>query len=473
MIEVENPYSREIIGVHETTTNQQIDSMLKKLKQGGEEWAKTDPTSRRDILFNCADQLDEIVDQLAETITSEMGRPISESKAEVIKSANFVRYFAEEAINVLRDSPIDIEGHATPDKIAWIRPTPLGVAAMIKPWNAPVQQLVWGLAPALSAGCSVLMKPSEYTPGSAKLLEKAFRTGGLPENVYQTAIGSSETGAYIASLDLDIVSFTGSLATGRKVAKQAAAGPTKTIMELSGKDALVVDRSITSVDLVASGIVFGAFSNCGQWCSSIERVFIHDDVYDAVEEKVCELTSQLRVGGGTQDIDVGPVANNAQFKNITSILKEALQNGAKIVASAQAVNDSEKGYFVLPTVLTNVSAKSRMRNENVFGPLVEMQRYSDLDQVISEINSSKYGLGVSVWTQDQQIVDAVSYKTHTGMVWVNEPMQSLAPCPWSVHKSSGYGAELGSIGISEFTYPKLINSQLDNNNNPRPWYFPY
>jgi len=473
-LKVVNPANKKVIGEYKVAQAEDVHSAVGRLRHGARLWAATSIETRSKILLSCADALEQKLDDLSNLITSEMGRPLVEARNEVTKSANFFRYFARLGPAALADQVIDIAGHTIPQKSAVIRHTPRGVAGMIKPWNAPVQQLVWAVAPSLIAGCSILMKPSEYAPGSALLFQNALLAGGLPANVYETVVGAADVGTHVASSDVDIISFTGSLATGRKIAELASRGPVRTIMELSGKDVLIVGPSVDDIALVANGIVFGAFSNCGQWCSSIERVFIHEDLYEPILTKVRELTVALRVGDGLcSDIDIGPLANETQFNNVSSLLDDALSKGAQLEAQTKLGDQHKSGFFFPPTVLSGVARTSRIRIENIFGPIVEVQSYQKIDEALDEANRSDYGLGTSVWTNDEQFAEFVANTVDTGMVWINEPMQSMAPCPWSVCKRSGYGVELGEAGVREFTYQKIIQKQMSDNINRRPWYFPY
>ncbi|WP_063721679.1 aldehyde dehydrogenase family protein [Nocardia vinacea] len=438
-------------------------------------WRFTSVKERSAFLVSAAECLEAAADEIGGVITSEMGRVKAESIPEVTKSGAFLRYFARIGERALTPTRLDLEGLTLPEKEAYVHYEPRGVVAVIKPWNAPVQQIIWAVAPALMAGCTVIIKPSEYTPRSALGLQRAFDKAGLPKDVVITLTGDDRTGEFLVGSDVDVIAFTGSVATGRRVAEIAGRRLKKAILELSGKDALIVDQNPPDLTLVASGIVYGAFSNCGHWCSSIERAYIPSALWDSVLPKVVEKTRALRVGDGSTDgVDMGPIANERQFSIVKDIVADAVSRGATVVAGGKPSADSSAGgYFFEPTVLTDVPHDARLTHENVFGPVIALYRYDKLDDAILAANSTNYGLGLSLWTADPEVAEYVTKRSDTGMVWVNEPLQSLAACPWSVYKDSGIGVELGESGLREFTFEKVVQAQFANNSGPRAWYFPY
>lgn len=439
-------------------------------------WRFTPPAQRAQYLRDVADVLESRADEISETITSEMGRVRAESRPEVVKSAAFFRYFADIGPDALFPTELDLTGLTLAEKSAQIRYEPRGVVGVIKPWNAPVQQIVWAVAPALMAGCSVVVKPSEFTPRSALALQAALRDAGLPKGVCTTLVGGPRIGEALVSSDVDMVTFTGSISSGRKVAAASGARIRKCLLELSGKDSLIVDANVDNVDMVASGIVYGAFSNCGHWCSSVERVLLPASRYDELTAAVLAKVAALRVGATSTGVDIGPIANRKQFEIVQAIVQDAVSRGANILAGGRArvVDGFEGGFFYEPTVLSQVPRDARLETENVFGPVVALESYETVSDAVERANATNYGLGLSVWTDSTEFAEIVTARSDTGMVWINEPLQSVAACPWSVTKDSGIGTELGISGLREFTYEKVVNSQLDGNESDRrAWYFPY
>jgi len=339
-----------------------------------------------------------------------------------------------------------------------------------------VQQIVWAVAPALTAGCTVIVKPSEYTPHSALGLQRAFDAAGFPADVVITLPGDGTTGRALVESDVDVIAFTGSIRTGRQVAEVAGRKIRKCILELSGKDALIVDERVADLDLVASGIVYGAFSNCGHWCSSVERVYLPEAIADELIARVVEKTRALRIGSGDKGMyDIGPVANKMQLDIVSGIVNDALERGSTLLTGGNVLSGAgyESGLFFEPAILVNVPHAARLTRENAFGPVVAIYKYANLDDALALTNETNYGLGLSVWTDDEAFAEYVIRRSETGMVWVNEPLQSLASCPWSVFKDSGIGVELGASGVREFTFEKVVQAQFTGNDGPRGWYFPY
>ncbi len=471
---VVNPATKEVTGRFVAAGKDDVAEAVQSARRAFPEWKMLGFERRAQLLHKVADYLEGEAEAIAEVITREMGRVRGESVPEVTKSAVFFRYFADHAAEFLAPEDLDLTGLTLPEKRARILREPRGVVAVVKPWNAPVQQVVWAVAPALSAGCCVIIKPSEYTPESGLALQAAFDQAGFPEGVVQTVVGDGATGELLVNSDVDVVAFTGSVVAGRKVAQDCGRRLRKAVLELSGKDSLIVDPSVSNLDLVAAGIVYGAFSNCGQWCSSVERVFIPSALWDELVPRVVAQSKALRVGAGwSGGVDMGPIANERQFEIVSSIVQDAVDKGAKVLCGGSSMLDME-GFFFQPTVLCDVPKNARLATENVFGPVVELVAFENIDEAIAGANSTNYGLGLSVWTDDASFAEYVTRRSDTGMVWVNEPLQSFAPCPWSVVKDSGIGSELGCAGMREFTYDKVVQEQLSGNDTTRrPWYFPY
>ncbi|MDB4223369.1 aldehyde dehydrogenase family protein [Granulosicoccus sp.] len=456
----------------DAATKEEVLNAVQGAQNAFNSWKYLSHSERSAFLYRAADILESRSAELGEIITSEMGRVISESVPEVIKAANFIRYFCDNAESILKDESIELGGLAPPEKSGVIKHTPRGVVAVIKPWNAPIQQVIWGVAPALLAGCTVVIKPSEYTPRSLLALQKVFDDAELPSNVCNTIVGADETGRFLVESGVDVIAFTGSVHVGRQVAEIAGRNIKKTVLELSGKDSLIVDENISGLDLVSSGIVYGAFSNCGHWCSSVERAFIPASIYDDLVDEVMKKTKNLRVGDPMQKaMDIGPIANERQFSIVSDMVEDALSKGAETLIGGSSIDGA--GYFFQPTILTGVTPDMKIHRENVFGPVLVMEKYENIDDAIAMANDTNYGLGMSVWTDSEAFADYVTNRSDTGMVWINEPLHSIAACPWSVCKDSGIGSELGAAGMKEFTFPKVVNRQYSNNSTPRPWYFPY
>lgn len=475
-IEPINPATGEKLPKLPVASAQDVEKTVEKARSAWHDsWRFLSYEERGQYLIKAADELSAKSEDIARLITTEMGRVLTESRNEVNKNAGFLKYFAEDTVKKLAPREIDISKFFQPEKKAKVIYEPCGVAAIIKPWNAPIQTAVWAIGPALMAGCAVILKPSEYTPHSSMALQHAFDRAGMPPGVFTVLIGDGETGAQLVNSNVDVVSFTGSLNSGRKVAEAAGRRVRKMVLELSGKDGLIVCDDVVDLDFAASAIVYGAFFNCGQLCSSVERVYVPKKIAPQIIEKVVDLVQKLKVGNGlTPGMDLGPLANQRQFDIVAAHVEEAKKAGAKVLTGGYKLTNGElaKGLFYAPTILVDVNHDMRIMREIIFGPVVTFMTYDTIEDAIKLANDTNYGLGTAVLTQNREMEDWLVRRLDSGMVWINEPLLSVAPCTWSVTKDSGYGGELGESGYKEYTYEKVVFTQYENN-KARPWYLPY
>lgn len=465
-----SPFDGTVLATYNMSTPEEVKVAVKNAKLAFEAWSSLNFDERSLYLKKLADELDNEADSIGMTITNEMGRVEFESVGEVKKSAAFLRYFADNSGVVEAKNPISVDGIAPEGKQAYSIYAPRGVVAIIKPWNAPLQQTIWALAPALMSGCTAVIKPSEYTPATAIALQQAIEKSNFPEFVVQTLIGDGTVGSELVNSEVDVVAFTGSYEVGQHVAERAAYGMKKSILELSGKDYLIVDPNFKNLELLTNGIVYGAFSNCGHWCSSIEAALIPDIIYDEVAEQIKKATEALRLG---RKEDLGPISNSTQYNIITSLIEDAVSKGASILCGGRKSEGNPKGLFFEPTVLIDVPDNAKIEYENAFGPVIVLKRVKDTSDAVKIANNSVYGLGASVWTESEDFANLMIKELKVGMVWVNEPLQSIASCPWSVTKNSGIGVELGINGVKEFMFEKVVQYQFGNSSSSRAWYFPY
>lgn len=465
-----SPFDRSVLKSYKSASKEEVDLAVGAAAQAFHSWSRTPIIERASLLLKLAVELENRAEEIGKTITDEMGRVEFEAVGEVKKSAAFLRYFASECDEIAQKKVISVEGLAPEGKQAYSMYAPRGVVGIIKPWNAPLQQTIWALAPALISGCTCVIKPSEYTSETGIALQDAILKSGFPDNVVQTILGDGEVGDHLVGSAIDVVAFTGSFEVGRLVAQKAAFQMKKSVLELSGKDYLLIDPDFSNLELLANGIVYGAFSNCGHWCSSIETALIPENLYDVVVEKIRKKTRELELGRSS---DIGPISNENQFNIVKDLVFDAVAKGAHVVCGGQPAADMPNSFFFEPTVLANVSDDAKIETSNAFGPVIVLKKVKDVSEAINLANASDYGLGASVWTESKEFADSVVSELEVGMVWVNEPLQSIASCPWSVTKHSGVGVELGINGVKEFMYEKVVQFQFENEEETRPWYFPY
>jgi acyl-CoA reductase-like NAD-dependent aldehyde dehydrogenase len=464
-----NPATREELGRTAVATKKEIHAAVEAAWGAFNAWKDLTMEKRGQFINKLATELESHTESMARLITLEMGKPIKDSSAEVTKTVRFLRFFAEHTAEYMRPSPIK---YADP-KDAKIVYEPIGVVAAIKPWNLPLQTPIWAIAPALMTGCTVILKPSENTLLVAKELNSIAEKCKLPKGVLSVVPGGKETGRLLLKEKIDMVSFTGSVAAGRSVASAVADRFIKTSLELGGKDAMLVFPDC-DIDFAAKAAVYGSTTNCGQFCSEIQRVYAHESIYDPLVKKIVALTKKIRVGNGLDPkTDMGPVVNKPQFDKVINQLNDAVDKGAKALTGGGPYKTGElsKGLFIEPTVLVNVDHGMDIMKVETFGPIVRVMPFKDVDEGVGLANDSPYGLGASIITQDKKLAESVASRIDVGMVWVNEPLISMPSCPWISRKDSGLGSELGELGIHEFLKPKLVSMQFEDNKN-RAWWYP-
>ncbi len=466
-----NPATKEELKAIPIATKHEIHEVVESAKNAFPDWKNLTFQKRGDFLKNLGKEIEAHADSIARLITLEMGKPIKESSAEVAKTIAFLNFFAENTYKYMLPSKIEDTG-LKDTKIVY---EPRGAIAAIKPWNLPLATPIWTIAPALMTGCTVVLKPSENTLLVAQELCSMAEKCEFPKGVFSILTGGKETGRMLLQENIDMVSFTGSVAAGKGVARDVADRFIKTSLELGGKDPLLV-FSDCNLDFAAMNAVWGSTTNCGQYCSSIERVYIHEDIYEPLVDKIVDLTEKIKVGNGLNpDTDMGPLVNQQQFDIVFSQINDAINKGAKVLVGGTPYEngDLSKGYFIKPTVLVDVDHNMDIMQLETFGPVVCIMQFKDVDEGIALANDSFYGLGASIITQNKELAETVASNLDAGMVWINEPLFSMALCPWIARKGSGIGYELGQLGIHEFLKPKLINSQFEDNDKSREWWYPY
>ena len=466
-----NPATREELGNIPVAAKDEIHMAVETARDSFPRWRDLTFEKRGEFLKNLAKELEACADSIARLITLEMGKPIKESSGEVAKTTRFLHFFVENTSKYMLSSSIQDAGA----KDARIVYEPMGVVAAIKPWNLPLQTPIWAIAPALMTGCTVVLKPSENTLLTALELASMAKKCNFPKGVFSILPGGKETGRVLLQENVDMVSFTGSVSAGKSVAKAVADRFMKTSLELGGKDAMLIFPDC-DINFAAMAAVWGSTTNCGQFCSSIERVYIHEDVYNPVVDKIVALTKKIRVGNGLNpNTDMGPVVNQQQFDIVLNQIKDAVDKGANVLVGGTPYENGElaKGYFIKPTVIVDVDHSMDIMQLETFGPVIAIMPFKDIDQGIDLANDSFYGLGASIITQNKALAERVTSNLDVGMVWVNEPLISIASCPWIARKGSGLGYELGQLGVHEFIKPKLVSSQFEENDKTRAWWYPY
>lgn len=404
--------------------------------------------------------------KLKDLISLEVGKPLPEADVEVIETSDFMRFFADHASATLKNESPELDPNLWPTKRSFIQYQPRGVVGIIKPWNYPLEMIAWSLAPALVAGNTVIIKPSEKSPATASLFREMAIAVGLPEGVINIVYGDAETGKLISDArGIDFVSFTGSTAAGRDVAKRCAARLCPYAVEMGGNDAAIVLDDV-DIELAANGLAWGAFCNAGQVCVGIKRAYVSRKIFPQLLAKVTAIAKSLRIGS-----DVGPIIDDKQLKRIREFVDDAVQKGAHILAGGERVK-SNRGYFFKPTVLTEIPAKARLLREECFGPILPLIPFDTVEEAISHANETPFGLGASIWTSNLEKGEMLASQVEAGMVWINDVNVAFPQTPWGGFKESGVGFELSGDALREYTVRKHISVEMGTDQR-RAWWYPY
>jgi succinate-semialdehyde dehydrogenase/glutarate-semialdehyde dehydrogenase len=414
----------------------------------------------------CARQ-DEIID----LISRETGKPRFEALAtEVFPIADLMSYYAARAGRILKDERFSLAVFR--NKRSKVSYEPLGVIGLISPWNFPFSIPTGGIVMALMAGNSVVFKASEYTPAVGELIARLLGDAGVPAGVLELVVGDGATGAALVESAVDKIFFTGSVRTGRRIAESAARRLLPVVLELGGKDAMIVCAD-APFDRTVGGAVWGAFANCGQVCASVERLYVVEPIAEAFVAAVVEATKKLRVGPPTEVADIGPLANAQQLKIVEDQVADAVAKGARVLTGGRS-RPELGGYYFEPTVIVDVDDSMKVMNEETFGPVLPIKIVSDEDEAISRANGTKYGLLASVWTSDNRRGREIARRVEAGTVIINDALYThgAAQTPWFGVKESGLGVTHGRAGLLEFVRMKHVNWDLAPLRRDW-WWFPY
>jgi acyl-CoA reductase-like NAD-dependent aldehyde dehydrogenase len=462
---VRNPATEEPLAEVPSATSEQVDAAVAAARAALPGWRRTPAGERGELLHGVAAWLRDHTDELGRLMTLEGGKPLVENTDEVGWTANAFAYYAElgrhERGRVI--PPVE-EG-----QLALVLKEPVGVVAAIVPWNYPLLLLAWKLAPALSAGNTVVVKPSPYTPLSTLRLAEAF--AGFPGGVVNLVAGGAEVGeALVVHPGTDMVAFTGSVATGQRIGALCAEQVKRTHLELGGKDAFIVCDDV-DLEVAAPGAAWAAYLNAGQVCTSAERFYVLEPVFEEFVDRLVEETGRLRLGDPlAATTDVGPMVAEVQRAKVERQLDQARQAGARVLAGGDH-GGFERGWFLAPTVVVDVDDSMELLRTETFGPVAPVQRVGSLDEAIGRANALPYGLGANVYTRRLDHVLRCMEELQAGTVWFNDPLTDNDAGPFGGMKLSGNARELGPEGLESFRETKHVH--LDGRANRKPWWYPY
>ena len=454
-----NPATEEVIAEVAEGDAEDIDRAATAARQAFESgpWKRMDARDRGRLLYKLADLVEENLDSLARLEVLDNGKPLSEAKhADLPLVVDCLRYYAGWADKIHGDV-IPIRGN----HFCYLRREPLGVAGQIIPWNFPLLMVAWKWGPALAAGCTVVMKPAEQTPLSVLRLTELAQRAGFPDGVINVVPGFGPTAgqAIVDNPRIDKVAFTGSTSVGKHIMREASKSLKRVTLELGGKSPNII---FADADLkqAAAGAFVGLFLNQGQACCAGTRILVEEPVYDEMVDTLVGMAEKRKVGDPFDDAtEQGPQISDEQFETIMGYIEAGKSEGATLKTGGSRYGD--KGYFIEPTVFTDVSDEMTIAREEIFGPVMQVQKFKDLDEVVRRGNTTDYGLAAAVFTRDIAKAHKTAAALKAGTVWVNCYDVFDAAAPFGGYKQSGIGRELGESALANYTEQKTVTVSLD------------
>ena len=466
-LSVENPFSGGTVAEVGAASPEQLDAAIEAAREASREWARMPAVDRGELLHEAARRLRDRSEKLAEAMTQEGGKPLIENRDEIDWTAACLDYYAE----IGRDSAGRVIPSIESTQLSLVLKEPMGVVGCIVPWNYPLLLLGWKLAPAIAAGNTVVCKPSELTPISTLMLADCL--DHLPDGVVNIVAGAGDGGARIAADErVDCIAFTGSVETGKKVARAAVERIARINLEMGGKDPFIVCADVAGqIEVAAKGGAWAAFLNSGQVCTSAERFYVAEEVYDDYLQAFKDYTESLVIGDPMEkNTDIGPMVSAAQRQKVVDQVEAAVGAGAEVVTGG-GDGGQKQGHFFAPAVVTGASSETALLSEETFGPVAPLVPVRSLDQAIELANSTRFGLGANVYTSDFKTILRCMREIKAGTVWFNDPLTDNDAGPFGGYKQSGLGRELGQEGLEAFQETKHVH--IESEVAPKEWWYPY
>jgi succinate-semialdehyde dehydrogenase/glutarate-semialdehyde dehydrogenase len=462
LIKSVNPATGEVLAQLNCATREDVFAAVQRAHDAQPAWAELGVTKRIAILRDFQNRLHVRKSHIAECITREAGKPLAEAlTTEVLVVLDAARFLIANAYRLLRDESVPHANLAVKMKRGKLVREPHGVIGIISPWNYPFSIPATETLAALVAGNAVVLKPSELTPVVALELASLLHAAGVPKDIFQVVVGEGEAGASLVASSIDKLVFTGSVATGKRIAAAAAERLLPVVLELGGKDAMVV-LDDADIEVASSAAVWGAFVNAGQACLSVERCYVHRSLYESFTSACAEKAKKLRVGDGMEpNTDVGPMIHEKQVRIVEAHVNEAKAAGARILAGGARL-PAVGANFYAPTVLADVTHAMRIMREETFGPVLPIMAFDTDDEAVRLANDSEFGLAASVWTRDSQRGERLARRIHAGTVMVNDVVScfGISEAPHGGVKASGIGRTHGRFGLEEMTRLKYLDTDL-------------
>ena len=452
-LEVLNPATEQVVGRVPSCGKEELDSAVAAARRAFTQWKKTTAEERQQVVQGIAAAIKENADELYRLLTSEQGKPHAQAQQEIYGAAGLAAAQSTLTLD-------DVINQDDDTRLSRTRRVPVGVVGGIVPWNFPIMMAIQKIVPALVAGCTIVLKPSPFTPLTTLRVAELIKDV-VPAGTVNIITGEDTLGPLITEHpDIDKITFTGSTATGKKIMEGASGDLKRITLELGGNDASIVLPD-ADVEKVAEQLFWSSFSNAGQVCIAAKRIYIHEYIYDDLSKAIADYAKTVVVGDGSQQgTGVGPIQNKKQYERVLDLIQDAKDNGYKFLTGGDK-DPSGTGYYVPITILDNPPEDARIVAEEQFGPVMPLMKFASVDEVIERANNSEYGLAGAVWTKDTDKGVEIAEQLETGTVWINEFMQLSPFAPFGGHKQSGFGAEYGIDGLKEFTYPQVITVKRD------------
>ncbi|MGI8494168.1 MAG: aldehyde dehydrogenase family protein [Pyrinomonadaceae bacterium] len=465
-----NPATGAEIGRVENTSVKDVEIAVKNARRAFQMWRETSFDERKKFVMRAREIILNELDEIALLISNESGKPVAEALSmEIAPVLDLMQFFAKKAEKLLKPRKINIGLYALLGRASKIVYQPLGAVGIIPAWNYPFSIPLGEVAMSLMAGNTVVLKPSELTPFIGLKIGEIFEKAGLPANVVQIITGDGQTGAALVEAAPDKIMFTGSVATGKKIAEAAAKNLTSVVLELGGKDPMIVFAD-ANLELAAQAAIWGAFCNSGQSCSSVERLYVQESVAEELTRKIVEKTKKLKQGfGSDESTDIGAMSSERQLKIVKDHVENFESEGAKILTGGKS-----RDLFFEPTVISGATNSMRAMREETFGPTLPIATFETETEAIGLANDSEFGLTASVWTRDLEKGKRVAEKIEAGTVCVNEVLYThgIGQTPWGGFKNSGRGRTHGVEGLMELVQPQHIHVNRFAI-LPNAWWLPY
>jgi succinate-semialdehyde dehydrogenase/glutarate-semialdehyde dehydrogenase len=467
-----DPATGEILGEFDCASDDEVRTAATWARAAQPAWFDLGVRRRIVVLREFQQILLKKKGQIAEFITREAGKPVAEAlTTEVLVVLDAARFLIDNAYRLLRDEPLPHGSLATKLKSGCLVREPYGVIGIISPWNYPFSIPATETLAALVAGNAVVLKPSEFTSGVALELQSLLHAAGVPKDVFQVIVGDSATGAALVHSQIDKLVFTGSVSTGKRIAVAAAERLLPVVLELGGKDPMLVLDDV-DIDVASSAAVWGAFVNAGQTCLSVERCYVHRSRYEEFLRTCVEKTNRLRIGNGMDSgTDMGPMIHERQLRTVEAHVEDAIARGARVLSGGSRLSDRGKNFYQ-PTVLADVTHGMRIMREETFGPVLPIMPFDSDHEVVQLANDSEYGLAASIWTRNRARGELLARRIHAGTVMVNDVVScfGISEAPHGGVKSSGIGRTHGRFGLDAMVRLKYVDTDFTPGMKKVWWY---